>query len=208
MMKTLRNLVLIAGMVLVSTYTTQAQMLKEYSAFHKSLGLTLGNLGIGVEGSYPIGLAFNARAGATFFPNIKVGKPGQPNKYKFERTTIGLMLDWQPLFGKESNFASKWFVTVGASYFFKNDLAKYGSGDYENPEYTIKFKQAPYIGTGLGNLVVSDRLSLSLNAGYYFEYSDAIVRRTKTGARLPNLDGFPTVILKGLDLHAGLSYNF
>ena len=207
-MTNLRNFVLVAGMILMSTYTTKAQMLREYSAFHRSVGVTLGALGLGVEGSYPIGNTFNARAGFTYFPTLKLGRPGIPNRYKFERTTANVMLDLQPLFGKESNFASKWFVTVGAAYFFNNTLSKYTNSSFEKPEYTIKFKQAPYVGTGLGNLVLGERIGLSLNLGYYFEYADPIVRRVIPGSKLPDLNAFPAVIVKGLDAHAAVSYNF
>ena len=183
-------------------------MLREYSAFHKSVGLSLGSLGIGIEGNYPIGNTFNLRGGFNYVPPVKIGKPGKNDRYKFDRSNINLMLDWQPLFGKESNFASKWFVTIGAGYFFKNELNKYGASNYEKEAYNIKFKQAPYVGTGLGNLVLGERMSLSLNLGYYFEYADSQIRTYDRRVPFPKVDSFPMNIVKGIDAHAAVTYNF
>ncbi|MCD0486878.1 hypothetical protein LPB86_01470 [Pedobacter sp. MC2016-14] len=212
-MKTLKTLVLIAGIVLASTTISNAQMLKEYSAFHRSVGLTLGSYGIGVEGSYPVGQTFNLRAGATVFPPIKLGKPGgsaNSPKYEFNRAGVTFMVDWQPLYGRESEFASKWFVTVGAGYFFKNELSNYKKAfrNGEVPQYVIYFNQAPYLGTGLANLVLGERLGLSLNAGYYFAHSKEQISKPNGAIQKPEVDKFPAVIVKGLDLHAAISYNF
>lgn len=187
-------------------------MLREYSAFHRSVGLTLGSYGIGVEGSLPVGQNFNIRAGIMAFPPVKIGRPGSGangDKYELKRAGATLMLDWQPLFGKESEFASKWFITAGLGAFYKNELSSYkktfrGGNSYQ---YNFKFKQAPYIGTGLGNLVLGERMGMSLNAGYYFAYAKERLHQPNTAIPQPKADEVPLVIVKGLDLHASISYN-
>ena len=213
-MKKLRALVVLGILLLLGTYTAQAQMLREYSAFHRSIGLTLGSYGIGVEGSYPVGQKFNVRAGATVFPpGLKLGKPGSGangQKYEFNRAGVTLMVDWQPLFGQESEFASKWFVTAGAGIFFKNEISNYGKNYMggNSPQYTVPIKQAPYLGTGLGNLVLGDRIGLSLNAGYYFSYTKEVPNRYNSAGPNPAIDQFPLMVVKGFDGHATISYNF
>ena len=212
-MKLLKKATLIASVVLGSSFTSNAQMLKEYSAFHRSVGISLGAMGIGVEGSYPIGQTFNVRAGVNYFPSVKISKPGtndNANRYKFDRSNANLMLDWQPLFGGEGDFASKWFVTVGAGYIFTNELTAYRNNFREgkDPIYRVKFSQSPYLGTGLGNLVLGERIGLSLNLGYYFQYKGDQVTGYLPKVNLPDTDKFPQSVLKGLDAHATISYNF
>ena len=141
-----------------------AQVLPEYSAFpSSSLGVQLSTQGLGLQGSYSFAKVFNARVGF----NSMFGTWQYNNRdVTFNRNSIYAIADWQPKYGGSTWFQRKWFVSAGVAYYFNNSVFRQGTTNL--PDYTIYMaKLRPYIGTGLGNIRLTDKLGLRLDMGYY-----------------------------------------
>ncbi len=70
---------------------------------------------------------------------------------QLDRTSMFLIGDWQPRYGHDDWWSTKWFVSTGFAQYFSNSLYRQGIGS--TPNYTIYMaKFRPYVGTGLGNI--------------------------------------------------------
>lgn len=180
----------------------KAQVLPEYSAFPKSsFGLQLGTQGIGVQGTWSFMPGFNARAGLNTFAGISVQYNGR--ELQFNRNSVYLMADWQPGYGNDDWWSTKLFVSAGFAKYFSNSL--YRQGINTTPDYTIYMsKFRPYLGTGLGNLKLTNSLILRLDLGYYIPTTQATstydnkADKVGTGLRglLPGLNAGGTIYIK------------
>jgi hypothetical protein len=173
-----------------------AQVLPEYSAFpDASIGVQLGTQGLGVQGTYSFARLFNVRAGF----NSMFGNWDYKNRdLSFDRNSFYAIGDWQPQYGGTSWLARKWFISAGAAYYFNNSVYREGIG--KTPDYTIYMaKFRPYIGTGLGNIRLGDKLGLRLDMGYFIPLtaptSTDPVKADKAGF-LPGLNTAATVYIK------------
>lgn len=142
-----------------------AQVLPEYSAFPKaSIGLQLGTQGFGLQGTWSFLPGFDARIGFNTTADVTV----QYNSRSLgvDRTSMYLLADWQPNYGKDDWWSTKWFVSAGFAQYFSNSLYRQGIG--VTPNYTIYMaKFRPYVGTGLGNIKLSGNMGLRLDMGWF-----------------------------------------
>ncbi len=195
----------------------RAQQFIDFSAFSPFVGIQAGTQGIGIESGYPLGKAFNIRAGINFFPPVRFDIKN--NGLKVSRSNVMLTADWQPLFGKEGWFARKWFVSAGASHFFRNEakrIVSHSEDDGDDYDYTVKLHQVPYIGTGLNRITLGNQFYLSLNAGYFISVKSPEVIMEGTSEfhlqRQKNIrnkiGSFPYNTLKGLNAQAGFYWTF
>lgn len=207
--------ILIVLMLTIIQNAVRAQIWQEYSAFYPAVGVQLGTKGIGVEASYPLSSAFNLRAGANFFPPIKATI--NRNDFRLKRSDVSVLADWQPLFGKGSWFARKWIVTIGAGYFFRNEVDRYQGVEIDPrqlKEYTVKLSTLrPYAGLGLNGIRVSQRLNLGIHMGYYIPTTSSEIEVHELDPieipdLLETLNSYPYNTLSGLNVQIGLSYIF
>jgi hypothetical protein len=193
---------LLIAILLLACAKANAQVLPEYSAFpDASFGLTGGTQGAGIVGSWKFLKAFDARIGFITVPDLSVQYNNRT--LQLDRTSVYLMADWQPEYGRSDWFATKWFVSAGYAQYFSNSLYREGIGT--TPDYTIYMsKSRPYIGTGLGNIHVLGKLSLRLDLGSFIPTSaptstyENKADKITDGLRglLPGLNGAATIYIK------------
>ena len=194
-------MVLIAIAMLICA-KANAQVLPEYSAFPvSSIGLQLGTQGAGIQGTWNFLPAFNARIGFNTVPGVTVQY--NDRVLELDRTSVFLIADWQPEYGKSDWFATKWFLSAGYAQYFSNNLYRQGIGT--TPDYTIYMsKSRPYFGTGLGNIHLWGRMGLRLDVGWFIPtsaptstYGDK-AEKVSTGFNglLPGLNAAGTIYIK------------
>jgi hypothetical protein len=156
---------MLISILLLCCGKADAQVLPEYSAFpQSSVGLQAGTQGIGIQGSKSIAKTFNIRAGFNMVPDITVQYKSRD--LRVDRKDIYAIADWQPLYGNNEWLARKWFISAGAAYYFSNTVYREGSGT--TPDYSVALsKFRPYIGTGLGNIRVSNNIGMRVDLGYF-----------------------------------------
>ena len=179
-----------------------AQVLPEYSAFAKtSIGLQAGTQGFGIQGTQSFARLFNARVGFNTVPGISVQYNNK--ELQLNRTSIYAIIDYQPLYGNSAWLARKWFISTGISYYFDNTIYRGAGGN--TPEYYIYMsKFRPYIGTGLGNIQLSNGMGLRGDFGFFIPTSaatstyDGKAEKVSNGLRglLPGLNSALTLYYK------------
>jgi hypothetical protein len=180
----------------------RAQVLPDYSAFpQSSIGFNTSTQGFGAQGSYSFLHFFNVRVGLDFSPGLSIQYNGR--SAQLERASFYTMIDWQPMYGESSWLARKWFISTGAAYYFTNTLNREAGGTVGSYSiYMSKFR--PYIGTGLGNIPITNTLGLRLDMGYFIPTSaptatyDDRGTKVSTGLRglLPGLNTGVTFCIK------------
>ena len=207
-MKTQLNLVrefgwlLLIAIMLLICGKAEAQVLPEYSAFPTaSIGLQLGTQGAGLQGTWSFLPGFDARTGFNTVPGITVQY--NDRALELDRTSAYLIADWQPRYGHDGWWSTKWFISTGAAYYFSNSLYRQGIGS--TPDYTIYMaKFRPYAGTGLGNIKLWGNTGLRLDMGWFIPTSAATAtyddkaEKVSTGLRglLPGLNSAATIYIK------------
>jgi hypothetical protein len=141
-----------------------------HTAFTRSIGLQLGTPGIGIEAGMPLKDDLNIRVQANYFPEVRKHYRGLI--YQPERTNVGLNVDWQPLFGENSWWARKWFISAGMYYFMKHEVNTFIESRVEGyPReqfyHAELSKVRPYVGMGLGRMAIAERLFINLNGGLF-----------------------------------------
>jgi hypothetical protein len=190
---------LIIVILLICCGKAKAQVLPEYSAFpSSSIGLQFGTQGIGVQGSKSISQSLNARFGFNTVPGITVQYNNRD--LKLDRTSVYAIVDWQPLFGRNDFIARKWFVSAGVGYYFTNSLYRGGTNDYTI--YMSKLR--PYVGTGLGNIRLSNSINMRLDLGYYIPTQAATATISSKAEKINGMRG----ILSGTNTALTLYYKF
>jgi len=187
---------LLMSIILFICGKASAQVLPEYSAFpSSSIGAQLGTQGLGLQGSYSFANAFNVRVGFTsMFGNWQY----KSRDVTFNRNSIYAIVDWQPEYGGSTWFARKWFVSAGVADYFNNSVFR----QKPNPlaDYTIYLaKFRPYIGTGLGNIHLTNSLGLRLDMGYYIPLTaptSTIPANADKAGFLPGLNTAGTIYIK------------
>lgn len=179
-----------------------AQVLPEYSAFPEtSVGLQLGTQGFGIQGTKSFARFLNARVG--FNTTADLSFQYNNRTVQLDRTSVYAIVDWQPLYGRTDWLARKWFISTGISYYFSNTVYRQGVGVL--PDYYIYMsKLRPYIGTGLGNIPISNHIGLRTDLGWYIPTSAATSsyenkgEKVSTGLRglLPGLNAGATIYIK------------
>ncbi len=175
------------------------------SAFHNSVGITVGTQGIGAEVDMPLSSRFNLRLGTSLLPykGDVVKKFNSSNDYntdfKVEFMNFGGYIDWQ-LFPDASAFFNKLALSVGGAYFYKaggNATVKladsYFVGDIEfTPDEVGEVRAnvdwkgwAPYAGIGWHNITIANNFDLGVNLGTYYIGSPD-VKMTATNWLEPN----------------------
>lgn len=147
----------------------EAQVLPEYSAFPKtSVGVQLSTQGIGIQGTESFLRAFNARFGFNMVPGVTVIYNSRD--LRLDRSSVYAIVDWQPRYGGDGWWSRKWFVSAGMGYYFSNTI--YREGIATTPNYSVSMsKVRPYIGTGLGNIRVSNGISMRADFGFFIPTS-------------------------------------
>ena len=179
-----------------------AQVLPEYSAFAKtSVGLQVGTQGFGIQGTQSFARLFNARVGFNTVPGISVQY--NDKELKLSRTSVYAIIDYQPLYGNSEWLARKWFISTGISYYFDNTLYR-GPAKNQSEYYIYMSKFRPYIGTGLGNIQLSNGVGLRGDFGFFIPTSSATstydgkAEKVSSGLRglLPGLNSAITIYYK------------
>lgn len=196
---------LIIIVVLSLQYTkASAQVLPEYSAFPPDFsgGLQLGTQGLGVQGGYSFLNVFNVRLGFN-------GIPGVTFQYKdrgahVDRSSIYAIVDWQPRYGNSDWLSRKWYVSAGAGQYFSNSV--YHEYKLGTPAYSVALsKFRPYLGTGLGNISLSNNIMVKLDLGIFIPTSKAVTTYDNTAGTIT--DGLRG-IAPGLNTAITLTYRF
>lgn len=169
---------------------------KIYSDTSKlSLGVSLGTMGVGVEGKLLLFRHFHLRTGATIFPigisRTYLGFPSRAVNAKIDGTIakVDLYTDWAPFTEADANILQKFSLTAGLGYFISakgtavmrlKDPFYYGDIELE-PEDVGELRAAskwdgfaPYIGIGINNLKVTDRVNLGISSGVFYLTSPSV----------------------------------
>ncbi|MDN5285230.1 MAG: hypothetical protein JWR38_1504 [Mucilaginibacter sp.] len=189
---------LLISILLLCCGKASAQVLPDYSAFpQSSVGLQAGTQGLGIQGSKSIAKTFNIRAGFNMVPDITVQYKSRD--LRVDRTDIYAIADWQPLYGNNSWLARKWFISAGAVYYFSNTVYRQSS-----PDYSVALsKFRPYIGTGLGNIRVSNNIGMRIDLGYFIPTQSPVsTDESKSGTLTSGFKG----LLPGLN--TGVTFYF
>ncbi|TWJ02409.1 hypothetical protein JN11_01381 [Mucilaginibacter frigoritolerans] len=196
------KMLLIVALLTLIGKESKAQVLPEYSAFPEtSVGLQLGTQGFGIQGTKSFARFFNVRVGFNTTADLSFQYNNRTTQ--LDRTSVYAIIDWQPLYGRTDWFASKWFVSTGVSYYFTNSLYRQGIDQVPN-YYIYMSKFRPYIGTGLGNISISDHIGLRTDFGWFIPTSAATstyenkADKVSTGIRglLPGLNAGATIYIK------------
>lgn len=193
-----------------------------HTAFTSSLGLQLGTTGVGVELNYPMRNDLNIRLQANYLPEVRKHHNGLI--YQPQRTLFGINVDWQPLFGADTWFARKWFITFGFHYFTKHEMNTFResrvTGRPREEYYTAELsKIRPYVGMGIARLQLTPRFFLNLNGGFFIptaktrvemankeEYNQELIARVEREEQ-NRYNRVWTHLATSLNIQVGLLYN-